>query len=125
MVALHRRQCRSAAASGHDLVPARPQQRSHGADDVLFVVDDQDARGHVYCATVTARVAPGTTSVNLAPAPGTFSAQTRPPTAASNPRVIESPIPVPNDAWRERAAAVETLEEMIELGRVEAWAMVA
>ena len=100
-VALHRRQRRTAGAGGHDLIPARPQQRSHGGDDVLFVVDDEDARRHGYCATVTARVGPGTTSVNLAPAPGTFSAQTRPPTAVINPRAIDSPIPVPDAACRE------------------------
>ena len=38
--------------------------------------------------------------------------------------MIESPIPVPNDAWRAAASAVEALEEVIEFARVEAGAMV-
>ena len=72
-----------------------------------------------YCATVPARTAPGTTIENRAPAPGTFSAQTRPPAAASSPRVIDSPMPVPNVDWRGRASAIEALEQMIELARIE------
>ena len=43
----------------------------------------------------TGRIAPGTTIENRAPAPGAFSAQTRPPIAFSNPRAIASPMPVP------------------------------
>ena len=100
LVALDRLERRATAHRGQHVIAARPQQRGHGADDVRFVVDDEDARGHCYCATVAARTGPGTTIVNRAPAPGTFSAQTRPPAAASSPRVIESPMPVPNDAWR-------------------------
>ena len=38
--------------------------------------------------------------MNRAPAPGTFSAQTRPPAAASSPRVIDRPIPVPKVVCR-------------------------
>ena len=49
----------------------------------------------------------------------TFSAQTRPPAAASSPRVIDSPIPVPNDDLPRRASAVEALEEVIELAGIE------
>jgi hypothetical protein len=49
----------------------------------------------IYCGTAAVRTAPGTTIENFAP-PATFSAQIRPPAAASSPLVIESPIPVPN-----------------------------
>ena len=76
------------------------------------------------CATAAGRTAPGTTIENRAPAPGTFSAQTRPPAAASRPRVIERPIPVPNDVCASRSPAVETLEQVIELARIEPGAVV-
>lgn len=40
--------------------------------------------------------AAGTTMVNCAPPSGQFSAQTRPCSAARNPRAIQRPIPVPD-----------------------------
>ena len=48
----------------------------------------------------TGRIRPGTTIENLAPAPGLYSAHTRPLAAASSPRLIASPIPVPGDSCR-------------------------
>ena len=58
------------------------------------------------------------------PRPGTFSAQTRPPAAASSPRVIDSPIPVPNVDLARHATAVEAFEQVIELAGVEARALI-
>ena len=55
---------------------------------------------------------------NLAP-PGTFSAQIRPPAAASSPRVIERPIPVPKRRLTSRMATIEALEQMFELSGIE------
>ena len=71
-------------------------------------------------STVGARTDPGTAIENLAPASATFSAQIRPPAADSSPRVIERPMPVPNDACARRSAAIEALEQMLELARIEA-----
>ncbi|HKW85240.1 MAG TPA: cytochrome P450, partial [Burkholderiaceae bacterium] len=78
------------------LVAARTKQRHNRADDVRLVVNDENAGSHRYCTTGTGRTAPGTAIENRAPAPGIFSAQTRPPSAASRPRVIDNPMPVPN-----------------------------
>ena len=93
----------AAVHRGEHLVAARAQQRRQRAEDVRLVVDDQDPRRHRQASLSTARVAPGTSIENRAPAPGAFSAHTRPPMAFSNPRAIASPMPVPGVAcWAPR-----------------------
>ena len=91
-LAAHRRQ---------HLVPASAQQRRHRCENIRLVVDDEDSQRHVYISWVaTGWPTPGMTIVKHAPPPAAFSPQTRPPSAASRPRVIASPIPLPAVLWR-------------------------
>ena len=117
---------RVAGRRGGDLVAAPAQQRRHRRQDAGLVVDDQDACGHgVTPPRAMARVRAGTAMLKPAPRGATFSAQTRPPSAATRPRVIARPMPVPGHALPEQLAAIERLEQPLELVRLQARALVA
>ena len=70
-------------------------------------------------------VAAGTTIVNCAPPSGQFSAQTRPCSTASSPRAIERPMPVPDDGSVAAAPRIEPLEQVRQVGRRDAGAVIA
>ena len=100
---LSRSTASSRRPAGHrrqHLVAARAQQRRHRARGCSA------RRRRSGCAAAMllrhrrrAHSARDRPSRTCAP-PGTFSAQIRPPAAASSPRVIDSPMPVPNVACR-------------------------
>ena len=92
---------RLAAAACHtDRVAARSQQRSGRTLNGHLVVHEEDVDRACHrlssSSAAVVRVSTGMAIVNTAPPSAWFSAQTRPPSAASNPRAIASPIPVPN-----------------------------
>ena len=88
-----------AGAGDLHLESTRAQERRHGALDGDLVVHEQDACGARHVSDDPAGSgsfdSEGTAIVNSAPPPGRFSAQTRPWSAANNPRAIDSPMPVP------------------------------
>src|SRR3954464_6782545 len=83
-----------------DRIPARAEQRRHRALNRQLVVDQKNMRRTSHNAspssTVAARLSAGTAIVTTAPPCGWFDAQMRPPSAATSPLAIVSPIPVPN-----------------------------
>ena len=76
-----------------DLVAGAAQARPQRAQDLLLVVDDEDARRR--SAGTSAGATTGSASTNVAPCPSRDSAQTRPPFASAKPRAIASPSPAP------------------------------
>ena len=93
-----------AVAGRFDVVAARAQQRDQRPLNGDLVVDEQDAgaRRHAVLRRRDAagRAAAATAIVNCAPPSGRFSAQIRPSSAASRPRAMPSPMPVPIECRR-------------------------
>ena len=91
-----------AVGRGLDVVAPRAQVRAQAAEDLRFVVDDQDAR---HGSALNA-------STIVSPPPGVSSTSTSPPIASTNPRATARPRPDPV-ARRAIAQPLERLEHAL------------
>ena len=89
-----------AGADHIDLVAPGSEKRRHRSLNRHLIVDEENSRGPAHdtgsAAAAAALIGAGTAMLNRAPPSGQFSAEIRPCSAASIPRAIDSPIPVPD-----------------------------
>ena len=109
---------------GVDLVAGAAQARAQRAQDLLLVVDDEDAgaRSHAPPATGSRRRRQRR-ATKVAPCSARDSTQMRPPLASAKPRAIASPSPAPGGAPAP-PTALERLEDPLALAGGDARAVV-